>query len=186
MRKFFSSYFQTLLLFGLGFPGPATALPEGAPPGHSGGFGEPSCASCHMGVAPTSNDSLRIEGLPETYKAGERYRLELILSSEGSETGGFQLTLRRAPEQSSGQLVAEGENLGVQTKTGVDYLGHTELRPAPEGEVISWSFNWIAPNINCDPIKLHIAAVAGNDDASPLGDKIFTLHRTLVPASSCP
>ncbi len=186
MRKLFPSYFQALLLLGLGFPGLATALPEGAPPGHSGGFGEPSCASCHMGAAPSSNDSLRIKGLPDNYNAGERYRLELILRSEGSETGGFQLSLRRAPEKSAGQFVVEGESLDVQTKAGVDYLGHTELRHAFEEEV-TWSFDWKSPEDKCEPIELHIAAVAGNDDASPLGDTIFTLQRTLVPeASSCP
>ena len=42
--------------------------PEKPPPGHTAGFGEPSCISCHLGNDVNAfGGSVTIEGLPDRF-----------------------------------------------------------------------------------------------------------------------
>ena len=67
----------------------------GPPPGHTGGFGEPTCRACHSdsGLNELGGD-LSIGGVPAAFEPGRRYELEVVLRRAGMLRAGFQLAAR--------------------------------------------------------------------------------------------
>ncbi|WP_420129726.1 choice-of-anchor V domain-containing protein [Longimicrobium sp.] len=153
--------------------------PYGAPPGTTGGFGEPTCIACHFGNE--QNDpagSLTIEGLPERYTPGQAYRLIVRLRRPRMAAAGFQLSARTAAGAQAGELaVAAGSTaVKVETTAGIRYAGHTEpgSRLAAPGAA-EWSVLWTAPATG--PVTFSAAANAADNDGSPLGDYVYALER---------
>lgn len=164
--------------------GHGRAFPYGAPPAHTGGFGEPTCAQCHFGGE--LNDpagSLTIEGLPARYTPGQAYRLIIRLRRPQMGAAGFQLSARTPAGAQAGTLApAEGgaASVQVQTADGIQYAGHTEpgSRLATPGAA-EWRVVWTAPSAG--PVTFHAAANAADDDHSPLGDYVYAMERTAGP-----
>lgn len=158
---------------------------DGAPPAHTGGFGEPDCSACHSDSRKNApGGSLQVEGLPTTYVAGEQYRLSILLQHPDLASGGFQLALRTAGGEPAGELLSPSDRTQVITEAGQPYLQHTRegLRTDSDAS-ISWELQWRAPE-SAEPVVLNIAANAANDDISALGDFIYTLERKLLPETS--
>jgi hypothetical protein len=159
------------------------AFPFGAPPGTTGGFGEPTCVQCHFGNE--LNDpagSLTIEGLPERYTPGQAYRLIVRLRRPQMASAGFQLSARTPAGAQAGTLApADGaERVQVQTADGIRYAGHTEpgSRLSTPGAA-EWPIVWTAPAAG--PVTFSAAANAADDDRSPLGDYVYALERRAAP-----
>lgn len=160
----------------------AWAYDNGAPPGHTGGFGEPDCTACHSDN--DRNDAaggLTVTGLPERYVPGESYRLSIVLEHPELEAGGFQLALRTAEGAAAGRVSPVDARTLAVTDGGREYLQHTSegRRDTDEGR-ISWQLAWQAP-ATAVPVILNLAANAANDDLSALGDFIYTLQLELQP-----
>lgn len=155
------------------------AFPTGAPPGTTGGFGEPTCRMCHMGEE--LNDpagALTIEGLPERYTPGQAYRLIIRLRHPELANAGFQLSARTAEGAQAGTLAAVDGTAQVQANasTAVHYAGHTEAGSVPARPgAAAWPVLWTAP-ATVVPVTFHAAANAGNDDRSPLGDYVYAVQ----------
>jgi hypothetical protein len=156
------------------------AYPFGAPPGTTGGFGEPTCLMCHFGNE--LNDpagSLTIEGLPERYTPGQAYRLIIRLRRPRMAAAGFQLSARTPAGAQAGTFAAVAGTAAakVETAAGILYAGHTEpgSRLATPGTA-EWSVLWTAPAAG--PVTFSAAANAADDDRSPLGDYVYALERT--------
>jgi hypothetical protein len=160
------------------------AYPYGAPPGTTGGFGEPNCQMCHFGGA--LNDAagaLTIEGLPERYTPGQAYRLIVRLRRPQMAAAGFQLSIRTAAGAQAGTLApADSGRAKVEAARGIQYAGHTEpgSRVASPGTA-EWPLLWTAPAAASGPLTLSAAANAGDGDSSPLGDWVYALERTARP-----
>jgi hypothetical protein len=157
------------------------AYEEGAPPGHTGGFGEPDCSACHADSDSNSADgTLQVEGLPDEVLADSVYELAVVLKHAELRTGGFQLALRASDGKPSGQLVSLSDRTRVVEEAGQVYLQHTTegLQPQSDGTA-RWAFRWIAAGA-AGTVYLHVAANAANDDISALGDYIFTLERVIA------
>lgn len=161
------------------------AYPFGAPPGTTGGFGEPTCATCHFGNEV--NDpagSLTIEGLPERYAPGQAYHLIVRLRSPRMAAAGFQLSARTAAGAQAGTLAAvdSAKSVQVQTAGPVQYAGHTEpgSRLATPGAA-EWPVLWTAPATASGPVTFSAAANAADDDRSPLGDYVYAMERAVRP-----
>lgn len=157
------------------------SFPDGAPPGTTGGFGEPTCALCHLGAELNDRGgSLAIEGLPEQYAPGQAYRLIVRLRRADLAAAGFQLSARTAAGAQAGTLAAADSATEVRTNvaSGIQYAGHTRAgsRPAARGAG-EWVVTWTAP-ASAGPVTVHAAANAADDDASPLGDHVYALERT--------
>lgn len=173
------------LVLGLGLAC-ALAFPDGAPPGHTGGFGEPNCGACHFGGdSPADETGLRLKNLGDTYKPGRIYEFVLHLADPG-KVGGFQMSVRfnDAPYhgQSAGRLESDGDRLRVVEGDKVQYLGHREVgRRDHASDDIRWRIRWTAPEKSGGGVIVHIAAVAGDDDESPIGDTVYALTRQLQP-----
>ena len=171
-----------LLLLAAGRSG--YAYEEGAPPGHTGGFGEPDCSVCHADSDPNpAEGTLRVEGLPDRVVAGSAYELAVVLKHPELRTGGFQLAVRSSDGKPSGQLVSLSDRTRVIEEAGQVYLQHTKagLQPQTDGAG-RWVFRWIAAGVS-GPVYLHVAANAANEDISALGDYIFTLERVATAAT---
>lgn len=78
----------------------ATAPPAGV----TGGFGETTCASCHIGNDVNAfGGSVRVEGLPSAFEAGREYVLTVDLRADETAVAGFQLAARFAEGGSRGR-----------------------------------------------------------------------------------
>jgi hypothetical protein len=162
----------------------ADGYPRGAPPGVTGGFGEPTCLQCHFGGALNEpGGSLSIDGLPERYAPGETYRL--IVRLRGGEVGaaGFQLSARTAAGAQAGVLASGGMKTHVQAGAGgVQYAGHTEAGSSPTAPgAAEWAVEWTAPARGAGPIQLHASANAGDGDNSPIGDHVYAVEKAVPP-----
>ena len=159
------------------------AYEDGAPPGHTGGFGEPDCSACHSGFetnAPAGE--LSVDGLPAEYAPGETYRLSILLQHPELASGGLQAAMRTPDGEPAGELVPASSRTAVVNEAGQSYLQHTRegTRTASDGR-IRWEFDWQAPQRG-EPVQLNVAANAANDDFSPLGDYIYTLEQEAAAA----
>ncbi|WP_429912676.1 choice-of-anchor V domain-containing protein [Glycocaulis sp.] len=163
----------------LAFLPSAIAFPEGALLGHTGGFGEGSCASCHFGGSQGDDIALRVEGV-DVYAPGERYRFFVRVMDADAAVAGFQLSARFEDGASAGQL---GAGSGSQTGTldEVIYASHSAPQPVEDGEAV-WELEWVAPEDAAQPVILHAASVSGADDQSPIGDNVLTLELRMEPA----
>lgn len=163
---------------------PAPPMTEGPPPGFTGGFGEPTCVSCHTGNDVNAfGGRVLIEGLPERYEPGAEYPLSVILEAEETVVAGFQITSRFAEGEARGR--SAGSLRGVDGRAersdsaGVTYLHQSRVGSAtadPNGA--RWPIVWVAPE-STEPVALNVAANSGNGDDSPLGDLVFMTEAQL-------
>ncbi|GIW52725.1 MAG: hypothetical protein KatS3mg081_2080 [Gemmatimonadales bacterium] len=170
------------LLSALGF------YAEGPPPGHTGGFGEPTCAQCHFGAElNTPPGKLELSGLPDAYAPGETYRLTVELRHPEARRAGFQIAVRylEGAQQGSqaGKLVSLDSRVQVVVDSnGVAYAEHTQSGSSlTEAGVARWVLTWRAPEAPGGPVVFHAAANAANDDASEFGDLIYTAAVSIPP-----
>lgn len=157
----------------------AVVYEAGAPPGFSGGFGEPACDGCHFSFDLNSpGGSLGISGVPERFTPGESYLLQLTLVRPGMMRGGFQLTSRFAEGggQAGTLLPAEGEEERVSfaENAGISYLNQSvagSRRTLPD--TLRWSVRWTAPQSG-GAVVFHASGNAADGDGSTSGDYIHT------------
>lgn len=167
-----------LLIVGvLAYSGTAAAFPEGAPAGHTGANNQQDCSLCHFaGPEPSAKSGLRLRGLPEPITPGTLVELTLVMLDPESKVGGFQAMIESGAWQTS-------SNQQVLTLNGDEYLTHTQpvsSDATDNGEMKTlFTLHWRVPdNLNICP-TLYAAAVAADDDDSPLGDNVYTLRQTL-------
>lgn len=154
---------------------------DGAPPAHTGGFGEPTCQACHVGGGLNApGGALGVEGLPTSYRPGEPYRIRVVLHSEDMTAAGFQAALRFSGGDLDGTQAGRLEPIDSSTSvrrdstTDVRYVQHSASGSGVSpSEVAVWSFRWTAPREE-GVVLLHVAANSANGDNSPLGDLIYT------------
>lgn len=173
----------------LASPAILTAYREGPLPAMTGGFGEQTCRTCHFdNAANGEGGSLRIEGVPDAYTPGREYAITIEILRPETKRGGFEMAARFAEGplkgQQSGMLRAVGDRTQIVRAPGSDvqYVQHTkagsELASVGRGR---WTVHWTAPDGALAAVIFNIAANASNDDASPLGDFIYTAARTSRP-----
>ncbi len=130
--------------------GSAFALSNGAP--------DLKCAKCHKNVVGTAD--IKISGLPEKYKPGKEYTIEIeILSSvksTGFSQGGFAI------EASAGELKVVDEK---NTLKSGKYVTHTTEGAGKR----KWKVVWQAPDKPVE-VTISVSAIASNGDASPAND----------------
>jgi len=166
-------------------------LADGPPPGHTGGFGEPTCAACHQPPAASRAGTLELAGLPAAYRAGEAYEITVVSASPGLTRAGFQMAVRFAP----GTALA-GRQAGLISTTpdplrtlltpdsalAIMYAHHslegTAVQPAGRAR---WTVRWTAP-VSSQPVVFHVASVLASDDNSPLDDEV-RVTMAVVPGS---
>ena len=150
--------------------------PEETPPGHTGGFGEPTCLQCHFdGALNEPGGELRVDGIPEAYTPGETYALDVRVAHDAMERGGFQMAARFAEGQDeggqAGHFSANEADVAVDSAEGVEYVRQAASELAPDS--MHWLVRWTAPDTAKGPVVFHAAANASNGDESPFGDYVY-------------
>jgi len=137
------------------------------------------CGSCHLGSPdPTDSPSVSIEGLPGLVSPAQTYTLEIVLADPDLRIAGFLLEVTAA-DAPAGVLTS----LDTTTESRAARARSTRAgaRPLSPGTA-RWRVTWTAPPTLPGPVRFEIWANAGNDDLSPLGDRLH--HRALeVPAA---
>lgn len=150
------------------------------------------CRSCHLSAAQAAagqpdgagtaaapaDDALSIEGLPEMPAPGKRYPITLLLQDAALANAGFLLDISAAGEP-AGRLEATDERAetdGARARSTWD--GQWPIAPG----LASWKLIWTAPDPVPAEIRFDLWGNAGNDDLSPLGDRIHHLSLTLPAA----
>lgn len=178
-----------ILAAGLALAIVAAAPPyrDGAPPAHTGGFGEAHCGACHFDPAPGHELGHAALDAPRNYVPGATYHLVVSVHHPELKAAGFQLTARfsdggRAGEQ-AGRLESQDERTHVATGPGdVAYAGHTLAGSAPhQAGSGRWTVRWVAPQEG-GMVVFNLAANAGDGDDSEFGDRTYTAERTARPA----
>jgi hypothetical protein len=160
-----------------------TARHREAPPlAHTGGFGEPTCAKCHW--EQDLNDpagGLAIEGLPTRFAPGAVYRFTIALRRAGIAAAGFELAARYETGPDSGRQAGTLRALDdraavtVSDSNRVQYAHHVRAGTSPaDPDAARWMIEWKAPAAPNGRVTFHLAANAGNDNDSELGDFIYT------------
>ncbi len=159
----------------------------GPPAAHTGGFGEPTCRTCHLGLALNDpRGSLDIEGLDESYLPGAVHRVSITVRGEGMGSAGFQAAFRvlkgDRPGATAGRVIALDEHARVvrDPATGVEYVQHTGVGTELVDGIGQWVIEWFAPEDDVT-VVLHVAANSANGDNSPLDDLILTGSVQLRP-----
>jgi hypothetical protein len=161
--------------------------PDGPPPATTGGFGEPTCVSCHFASTPDGSGSLELHGLPARYEPGETYELAVELARPDMVAAGFELSARFAAGSErggqGGSFRVSGDGLAITREAGVDYVHQTLAGSVPEksGRALWW-ISWTAPDGELFPVVFHVAANGANGDESPLGDRIYATQESVAPA----
>ena len=157
------------------------AYREGPLPAMTGGFGEPSCRSCHFDKPLNdAGGSLAVTGVPERYEAGHVYDVTVTLKRRGLRVAGFEMTARVAAGSHAGQQAGAWRGPEARTRIvfapgqPIQYLQHTKAGSNATDEIGEWSVKWTAPGGGADSVAFHLAANAANNDDSPLGDFIYT------------
>ena len=165
-----------LLLFS---PHAVRASSSDVAPAHTGGFGEMTCQQCHW-ENPVNEPSgrLTIEGLPDSYTPGEQYLITVALARPGLGRAGFQLSAREDginmnAGSNAGTLTSMDKATTVVMEKAITYIQHTRVGSEAKDGKAAWKFSWTAPD-DQRPVVFPVAANAANDDASPLGDFIYT------------
>ncbi len=158
------------------------AYREGPVPAMTGGFGESTCRSCHFDNPPDApRGSLRLEGLPERYEPGRTYRIQIDVRRPDIRRAGFELAVRFAEGPARGRQAGRLQPVDARTRTItsedglISYIQHNEAGSAAEDGRGHWTIAWTAPDDALGPVVFNVAANAANDDASPLGDYIYTV-----------
>lgn len=151
----------------------AFAYRDGPPINRAGGFGDETCHGCHAdNPLNAPGGSLRVTGLPERYEPGRVYRIAVTLTRPDLYTAGFQITSRTQTRAFAGTWRVVDDRV----RAAEGFAQHTSRGsrvPAAEGEN-RWEMEWIAPPAPAGEVLFHAAANASNDDASALGDFIYT------------
>jgi cytochrome c5 len=160
----------------------------GPPPGHTGGFGEPTCQVCHSdGGLNEPGGGLAITGAPAGYEPGRTYELEIVLRRAGMLRAGFQLAARFADGAAAGTpagALAPGDERSMviwDTVSHVSYIEHNLAGTALVGDAGRWTLRWTAPGNARGAVVFNAAGNAANDDDSPLGDFIYTTAVRVAP-----
>ncbi len=158
----------------------AWSYEDGAPPAHTGGFGEPDCSLCHADNERNPADGRLTLEDRHSAEAGSPRLLVVTLEHPRLRSGGFQLAIRTPEGEPAGRPVPVSDRTRVVMEGKQPYLQHSRegSRPQNDGE-ISWRFAWSPPEAGED-VVVHVAANAANDDISALGDFTFTLEKTLA------
>lgn len=152
---------------------------DGPPPGHTGGFGEPTCRACHFDESSAGGEgTLRVVGFPERFVSDSTYTVRVELTRDGMATAGFQLAIRRQSSGGPSAGVLTSASSRVQVIEGeegrVQYAQQTLGGTDPGGDgVATWELRWRAP-ARCSGVVLHVAGNAANGDNSEFGDHILT------------
>ena len=186
VRKFTRNEFAIAVTLATAWCSSAGAFETGPPPGHTGIQGEADCTVCHFGNdANAGGDFITLDGVPASYIPGREYSISVVLRDDALVSAGFQLTIQDVNGDSGGHLQALQDDVETTHLSDINhrYIQHNKPRKKRDDDEIQWTVVWTAPDGYRDLI-VAAAAVAANDDASALGDYVYTQTAHISPCEA--
>ena len=159
------------------------AFSLGSPPGYSGAPGEPTCwtSGCHLaddGTLFINSNAIDITFPGDrNYTPGVQQRLRLDLNDTNGFAYGFQLSVRDLQNREAGMLQPVGPTV-VTASGGFEYLMHSMVLTTRQ-----YQFDWTPPLKDVGPVSFYVAAVVGDNNQGPGGDRVHE-KRITIPSVS--
>lgn len=156
------------------------AYPENPPVAHTGGFGEPTCHTCHFGSdLNDGHAALSLMGIGDRYVPGQRYTFNISIKRADMMLAGFQLSARDSLGRQAGRLEVLDGRAAIDTANAIQYVRHTpEGTQLVDDNTAHWRITWQAP-ASMHNVYLHLAVNAANGDASEFGDAVYLMSRVV-------
>jgi hypothetical protein len=177
-----------LLLFTVYAAPRVSGYADAAPPGFSGGFGEPSCHACHFHAELNSAPGrVTMTGVPDRFTPGSRYPLTITLTRPAMKLAGLQLTARFKDGGAQAGMLApdagEHDRVRIDAQRDVQYVNQRRKGTSLDrSNTAIWRLIWTAPPSG-GPVVLHVAANAADGDDTVEGDYIYTATVESAPTS---
>jgi len=154
--------------------------PENPPAAHTGGFGEPTCQECHFDSDVNAGRGTIELDLPAIVVPDTTYHITVRLTHPGMQRAGFMLSMRTPEGAQAGLLRGRDERTTTTAAGDVVYVHHSLAGTWVEGDTQQWTFEWNTGGLPNDAVVVvHVAANAGNNDASPFGDYVYAADRVI-------
>jgi hypothetical protein len=100
------------------------------------------------------------------------------------QRAGFMLSTRTASGAQAGTLRPADASTTTTAAGGVAYIHHAPAGTHATHDTREWSFEWSTDGLaGGTDVMVHVAANAGNDDASPFGDWIYATELVIGAAA---
>ncbi len=189
-----------LLLFSLapiGLYAHITGMPlgyTGVPSTLASDNGGATCAQCHTGLQVVSGGTsftLHVS----SYTPGVQQGISLTMSNTPGLRFAFQLTARLQSDltkeagtftktSNSQPYCANGSTFSCNGD--IQYVTNTPSAVFPTtGGGITWGLTWTPPGRDLGPVVFYAAAVAANNDGTPLNDRVYLISGQSTSAAPC-
>ncbi len=159
--------------------------------------GSQTCASCHNTFGAANSDtrgSVTISAVD--YNPGTPQILKIFVKHPEAIRWGFQLTARAQNNETlaagtfvvgTGVQVICGDTNPAPCNGAPEFAEHTLAPRTAAGAGAEFDVTWNPPSTEVGRVDLFVSAVAGNDDGTPLNDRVYTATTTLSlsPGSAC-
>ena len=174
-----------------------TGLPlgyTGVPSTLASDNGGATCAQCHTGLQVVSGGSWFTLNVSD-YTPGVQQGISLTMSSAPGLRFAFQLTARLQSDltkaagtftktSNSQPYCADGSTFSCNGD--IQYVTNTASAIYPTtGGGITWGLTWTPPGRDLGPVVFYAAAVAANNDGTPLNDRVYLISGQSRRAAPC-
>ena len=118
--------------------------------------------------------ALDVGGFPDVVQSDTTYRVRVRLTHMDMKRAGFMLSTRTPGGAQAGSLRSVDDRTTTTSAGDVVYIHHALPGTFVEGDAHEWVFEWSTDGVaDGASVVVHMAANAGNGDASPFGDWVY-------------
>lgn len=146
----------------------------------SPGDGGATCTNCHTGGTATPQDGWITTNIPvDGYTPGETYTITATGTHSGVGKFGFEVTAEDNADAKTGTFVITNPDENKLTNDD-QAVTHKAAGTTPNGDMRTWTFDWIAPAVGTGDVTFYGAFNAANGTGNTMGDVIYTTTATVV------
>ncbi|MEO5907071.1 MAG: choice-of-anchor V domain-containing protein [Saprospiraceae bacterium] len=149
--------------------------------GYTGAPGDHFCIECHVQTNVTQGGTLTVEGFPAVITPNEVYALQIINhDTVGTAVrSGFQMTILGPFNTRAGDLSNPSPSSIVSITNNREYWDHNPAKEFADTNVVSWSVQWQAPDLQPGSVITYYAVANFADgNFSNVGDRIVAENGT--------
>ncbi len=146
----------------------------------SPGDGGATCTNCHTGGTATPQDGWITTNIPgDGYTPGETYTITATGTHSGVGKFGFEVTAEDNTDSKTGTFVISNPDENKLTNDD-QAVTHKAAGTTPNGDMRTWTFDWIAPAVGTGDVTFYGAFNAANGNGNTMGDVIYTTNSTFM------
>ena len=167
----------------------------GAPADHSG----QNCSTCHGSFGAAVQNSSALTVTIGDYNPYLPQMIRIVVEDPMATIFGFQMTIREVSDetQSAGTFAPSSSNVQVVCDDGSRFGSAAPCTTARQfaeqsgpqrtsaGTGMEFDVQWTPPAQEVGKLHVYVAAVAGNGDGTPSGDRVYTFTGTISNVGAC-